>query len=175
VSPSAKLDLLLYRGDLQRRIGELALSLSRTSGDDPPILVAVLEGARTFARHLVDRLPGRRPLFEIRASSYGKGTVSGVSVRIQGGEEIPVQGKQILLIEDIVDTGHTLHELLEHFSSRGAAGVQAVTLLSKPSRRVVPVDLPHVGFEIEDHFVVGFGMDLGGRYRDLPDIHAVQR
>ena len=131
------------------------------------------QGARTFAEHLLARLPASPPLFSIRASSYGAGTVSGGSVRIQGGEDIPVEGKHLLLIEDIVDTGHTLQQLFEHFASRGAAGVQAVTLLSKPSRRVVPVDVSHVGFEIEDHFAVGFGMDLDGRYRDLPDIYTV--
>ena len=69
-----------------------------------------------------------------------------------------------------MDTGHTLKKLLDHFSSRGAADIRIVALLSKPSRRIVPVQLAHVGFEIPDRFVVGFGMDLNGRYRELPDV-----
>ena len=173
VSPSSELDLLLSSRDLECRIRELARDVSRSHADDPPIPVAVLEGARTFAEHLRARLPGNPPLFGIRASSYGAGTITSGSVRIQGGEDIPVDGKHILLIEDIVDTGHTLQKLLDHFSSRGAAGIRIVTLLSKPSRRIVPVELAHVGFEIPDRFVVGFGMDLDGRYRDLPDVRAV--
>ena len=168
VSPSSELDLLLSKGDLECRIRELARDLSRSFADDPPILVAVLQGARTFAQHLRARLPASPPLFGISASSYGAGTVTGGSVRIQGGEDIPVEGKHLLLIEDIVDTGHTVEKLLDHFSSRGASGIRIVTLLSKRCRRIVPVELAHVGFEIPDRFVVGFGMDLDGRYRELP-------
>ena len=81
-----------------------------------------------------------------------------------------VEGRQVVLIEDIVDTGRTVAALRERFGALGASGVRVVSLLSKPSRRVVDVEVEHVGFEIPDEFVIGFGMDLDERYRDLPDV-----
>ncbi len=172
--PPPGLSVFIPEVDLLTRIDELAREIAQTIEDDPPILVAVLEGARTFAGHLRARLPGRPRLFGIRASSYGAGTVTSGTVRIQHVEDIPVNGRALLLIEDIVDTGHTLHRLLDYFSSRGAADIAAVTLLSKPSRRVVPIALAHTGFEIEDRFVVGFGMDLDGDHRELPMIGVLE-
>ena len=168
--PPSGLSVLISAVDLLTRVDELAREIAQTIEDDPPVLVAVLEGARTFAGHLRDRLPGRPRLFGIRASSYGAGTVTSGTVRIQHVEDIPANGQRLLLIEDIVDTGHTLHRLFEHFSSRGATHIAAVTLLSKPSRRIVDVPLAHTGFTIDDRFVVGFGMDLDGDFRDLPMI-----
>lgn len=172
--PPSELSVLISRVEILARIDEIAREIAVTIADHPPILVAVLEGARTFAGHLRDRLPGRPRLFGIRASSYGAGTVTSGTVRIQHVEDIPVAGSAVMLIEDIVDTGHTLNKLFAHFSSRGATDISAVTLLSKPSRRVVPIALAHTGFEIADRFVVGFGMDLDGEHRQLPMIGVLE-
>ena len=95
--------------------------------------------------------------------------MSSGSVHVEGGE-FPVEGKTVLIVEDIVDTGRTVQKLGEFFRARGAADVQVASLLSKPSRRVVEVPIEHLGFEIEDHFVIGFGMDVAGRYRELPEV-----
>lgn len=166
---------VLFSADaIRRRVHELARALAddlRAQGrDEPPCLVAVIEGARPFARLLQRLLPGQPPVHEIRAASYGAATQSSGQVTITGGGQIPAAGRDVVLLEDIVDTGRTMHALQAHFRAAGARSCRIATLLSKPSRRLVEVALDYVGFEIPDEFVLGFGMDLSGRYRELPDI-----
>jgi hypoxanthine phosphoribosyltransferase len=152
-----------------RRIRELARQIDAARTDAPPALVAVMEGARVFADHLRELLPGRPPYVELRASSYGDRTESGGDVRL-GELSFDVAGRDVIVIEDIVDTGRTVDALRRVLLAAGATSVRVATLLSKPSRRVVPVALDYVGFEIPDYFVIGFGMDVAGRYRALPYI-----
>src|SRR5580765_2627422 len=162
--------VLLDNEQILRRIAELARRIWRDLYHDPPVLVAVIEGARTFARQLQRELPGALPVHEIRASSYGSGTVSGGSVHVDGELPTPIAGRTVLLLEDIVDTGRTVAALRERFAADGVRECRVATLLTKPSRRVVDVPLDYVGFEIPDEFVVGFGMDYAGRFRELPDV-----
>ncbi len=166
--------VMFSRDQILRRTHELARAIEhdlRTAGATaPPCLVAVIEGARPFARQLQKVLAGNLPVHEVRASSYAKGTVSSGAVAVSGGAEIPCAGAHVLLLEDIVDTGRTIATLQQHFQAAGALSCRVATLLSKPSRRVVAVELHYVGFEIPDEFVLGFGMDLDGRYRELPDV-----
>ena len=157
--------------DIVRRSHELLRDLQGALGEAPPCLVQVVEGARPFAGLIRSGFAGA-VLHEVRAKSY-EGTVSTGKVRVEllggfGAEH--VSGRQVVLIEDIVDTGRTIAALREHFGALGATSVRVVSLLSKPSRRVVDVEVEHVGFEIPDEFVIGFGMDLDERYRDLPDV-----
>jgi len=161
--------VLLSREEIQRRVHELARAVSRDLGDEPPCLVAVVEGARPLAHHLQLLLPGGLPVHDIVARSY-RGTESSGKVTVRGGGEIPCAGRDVVLIEDIVDTGRTVVALQEHFREHGATSCRIVSLLDKPSRRLVDVTIDYVGFEIPDEFVIGFGMDLDGRYRELPDI-----
>jgi hypoxanthine phosphoribosyltransferase len=161
---------LIARDVLSRRIAELAVEVATTFPDEPPCLIAVLEGARTFATRLCRRLPGKPEFHGIRAKSYGSGTVSSGTVDIVASEELPVKDRIVLLIEDIVDSGRTAAALQAHLLELGAKEVRVITLLSKPSRRVVDVELEWVGFEIPDEFVIGFGMDANGRYRELDHI-----
>jgi hypoxanthine phosphoribosyltransferase len=162
--------VLLSNEQIVQRIGEMARQIAADAGEEPFLLVMVVEGARTFAQHLRALLPGDLPLFEIRASSYGSGTVSSGQVTLSTGADLPCRGRTVLLLEDIVDTGRTVDVLRRHFAEQGAAACRTATLLSKPSRRVVEVDLDYVGFEIPDEFVIGFGLDFDGRYRELPDL-----
>lgn len=166
--------VMFSRDQILRRTHELARSieddLRAVGAVAPPCLVAVIEGARPFARQLQKVLPGNLPVHEVRASSYAKGQVSSGTVAVSGGAEIPCAGRHVLLLEDIVDTGRTIAALRQHFLAAGALSCRVATLLSKPSRRVVEVELHYVGFEIPDEFVLGFGMDLDGRYRELPDV-----
>ena len=161
---------LIARDVLNRRIAELAVELGTAFVDEPPCLVVVLEGARTFANQLCRRLPGKPEYHSIQASSYGSGTVSSGKVELVAAKQLPVKDRVVLLIEDIVDTGHTATKLRDHLLELGAREVEIVTLLSKPSRRVVDVELRWVGFEIPDEFVIGFGMDADGKYRELDHI-----
>jgi hypoxanthine phosphoribosyltransferase len=153
--------------DIQRRIGELAVAIAAAYPDGAPVVVGVIEGARRFGCELLSRLPWPDEMHEIRASSYGDGTNSSGEVQLVGGERIPIEGQSLLLLEDIVDTGRTIAHLDTYFRSRGAAEVRVASLLSKPSRRVVEVEIDFLGFEIADEFVIGFGMDYAGRFRDL--------
>jgi hypoxanthine phosphoribosyltransferase len=166
--------VLIAHDQILRRAHELARAIAQSVvssyGDEPPMLIAVIEGARPFARLLQQLLPGQLPVHEVRASSYGAGTTSSGDVRISVGRELSVRGRHVLLVEDIVDTGRTVHTLQRHLTRAGARSCRVVALLSKPSRRVVDVAVDHVGFVIPDEFVLGFGLDLDGRYRELPDV-----
>ena len=163
-------DVLLGSDRILRRIGDLATAI-RVRHRDPSRLciVAVMDGARVFSRHLVPQIGPALCVHEIRAKSY-LGTSSTGRVTLSGGDSFEVRGRTVLLVEDIVDTGRTIERLREHMTAAGADAVEVVTLLSKPSRREVEVAVDWVGFEIDDHFVIGFGLDVDGRYRELPEI-----
>ena len=169
-TPFPPFRVLLSRDQILRRTHELARAIAESVHGEPLCLVVVIEGARTWARHLQRLLPGQLPLHEARASSYGSGTVSSGTVKLSVGNDVPCKDRHVLLLEDIVDTGRTIAALRTHFLAAGARTCRTATLLSKPSRRVVEVPLDFVGFEIPDEFVLGFGMDLDGRYRELPDV-----
>jgi len=163
--------VLFSQEQIQRRTFELVREIQGVIDDEPPVLIAVIEGARPFARLIQQGLADGLPVHEVRAKSY-EGTESTGEVKITpvGGEAPDVRGKRVLLLEDIVDTGRTMAALREYYDDQGAAEVRVATLLSKPSRRVVDVQVEHIGFEIPDEFVLGFGMDLDGRYRELRDV-----
>ncbi|MCA8951020.1 MAG: hypoxanthine phosphoribosyltransferase [Planctomycetes bacterium] len=161
--------VLLPERQIVRRIRELARALQDGMGSEPPCLVAVIEGARPLAAMLQRLLPGSLPLHEVAASSY-RGTASSGQVSVVERAELPCRGRDVVLIEDIVDTGRTVAALRAHFGAKGARHCRVVTLLDKPDRRCTEVAIDHVGFTIPDEFVIGFGMDIDGRYRALPDI-----
>ena len=157
--------------EILTRTRELGRELQDELGSEPPCLVQVVEGARPFARLVQQGFVGQR-MHDVRAKSY-EGTVSTGEVQIEmlgGFGAMDVVDREVVLIEDIVDTGRTIEALRAHFLALGARRVRVISLLSKPSRRVVDVQVEHIGFEIPDEFVIGFGMDLDERYRELPDI-----
>ncbi|MFK7742362.1 MAG: phosphoribosyltransferase [Planctomycetota bacterium] len=165
--------ILIDRDQILRRTRELVREVQAQLGSDqPPCLVAVIEGARPFARIVQQLLPGALMVREVRAKSYQGTTSTGdVTVTMMPGLDAgTVAGQDVILLEDIVDTGRTIQKLREHFAELGARSVRVLTMLSKPSRRVVDVAVEHIGFEIPDEFVIGFGMDLDGRYRELEDV-----
>lgn len=157
---------LIDADTIERRIRELSIAIAAAYRDEPPCVISVIEGARTFTRHLSRYLGWPTLVHEIRASSYGSGMASNGEVQVTG-PHVAVRGRSVLLIEDIVDTGHTIARLREIFTAQGAARIEVVTLLTKPARREVEVALDYVGFEIPNEFVIGFGMDVAGRYREL--------
>lgn len=170
MTPPHAFRVLIPHDAVVRRIRELADFLRRDFPSTPPLPVVVIEGARMFARHLQRVLPWDFPWHEMRASSYGAGTTSSGNVQLGPQNGFDVAGRAVLLVEDIVDTGRTIAALRERFLAQGATEVRVATLLSKPSRRVVEVALEYVGFEIPDEFVIGFGMDYAGRYRELEEV-----
>ena len=170
--PSPAFRVLFSHMDILRRSHEMVRELRACLGDEPPCLVQVIQGARPFARLIQSGLAGSLPLHDVRARSYaGTESTGEVKITMMGSLTADaVKDREVVLLEDIVDTGRTIAALREHFLGMGARKVRVVSLLSKPSRRVVDVEVEHIGFDIPDEFVIGFGMDLNERYRDLPDI-----
>ena len=162
-------EILLSAAQIQKRVAELAAELRRDSADDLH-LVAVLKGAFVFLSDLVRNIPGRVSLDFMALSSYATGTTTSGEVRLLKDLDTALDGRHVVIVEDIVDTGLTLHYLQDILRSRNPKSLRTAFLLSKPSRRKVDVAVDYIGFTIEDHFVVGYGLDYNERYRNLPDI-----
>ncbi len=167
---------LIEARDLEARVSELAREMSRDleDSDSPPVLVGVLKGSTLFLADLVRQMDLELEVDFISISSYAEsGGGSGV-VRIVKDLEKDVSGRHVVIVEDIVDTGLTLNYLRRTIGEREPASLRAVTLLDKSARRIVPVELEYSGFEVPDVFVVGYGLDFQGRYRNIPEILAVK-
>lgn len=163
-------DVLIPAERLAQRISEMAVEVD-AAFDERPAILAVLEGARTFANALCARLPGTPFWHGLPASSYQGTESSGkVAFGLPTSQEMAVVGRRVLVLEDIVDTGRTVEAVNARLLSLGAREVCWATLLSKPARRVVDCQVAWTGFEIADEFVVGFGLDLDGAYRDLDHV-----
>ena len=158
-------EALIERDEILKRTAAIGSEVRASLGDDgEPLILCVAIGGRVFCRHLIESLERGLEVREVRCSSYGVGTESSGEVKISGLEGLEVSGRDVLVVEDIVDTGYTLSKLTARLRDLGAARVRTATLLSKPSRRVVGIDIEFIGFEVENHFVVGFGMDVAERF-----------
>jgi len=165
-------EILLSEEQIQKRVGELASEIRRDFPDGVH-LVAVLKGAFIFLSDLVRRMPGSVSLDFMAVSSYAKGTTSSGEVRLLKDLDTSLDGRDVLIVEDIVDTGLTLLYLQEILRARNPKSLRTACLLSKPSRRQVDVKVEYIGFTIEDRFVVGYGLDYAEQYRNLPHIAVV--
>lgn len=158
---------------IARRVAELAGEINRDFKDRDTLLLPVLKGGIHFASDLMRQLDIPLRVDFIRARSY-RGTESGGSVEFLVLPTETIEGRHVLLLEDIVDTGRTTHALLERLRAGAPASLSLCTLLDKPARRICEVHPHYVGFEIEDRFVVGYGMDYEERYRELPAIYVLE-
>ena len=165
-------EILLSQEQIQKRVAELALEIRRDFPDDLH-LVAVLKGAFVFLSDLVRATPGRVSLDFMAVSSYAKGTTSSGEVRLLKDLDTTLDGRNVIIVEDIVDTGLTLTYLQDILRARNPKTLRTACLLSKPSRRQVDVKVEYIGFSIEDRFVVGYGLDYAEQYRNLPYIGVV--
>jgi len=163
-------EVLFTPEQIDDKIAELAAAVDRDYGDRDPLLVGVLKGAvmvmADFSRHLT--LQAKMDWMAV--SSYGSGTKSSGVVRILKDLDTDLHGRDVIIVEDIIDSGLTLSWLKQNLESRGAASVEIVALLRKPEAAKVEVDVKYVGFDIPDAFVVGFGLDYDERYRNLRGI-----
>lgn len=168
-------DKLISQAQLRDRIDEMATTLERDFADldEPLVLISVLKGSTLFLSDLMRALPIEVAVDFMSISSYAEGEQSGV-VRIIKDLDIDVTDRDVLIVEDIVDTGLTLNYLRTTLSNRGPKSLRAVTLLDKLARRIVPVDLEYSCFEVPDVFVIGYGLDFQGLYRNIPEIFAVR-
>lgn len=162
--------VLVTREDLERRVAELAAEIERDyAGSDRLLCIGVLKGSVFFMVDLLKRLTIPVAIDFFQTSSYGSSKTPG-EVRIRKDVDVSVRGMDVLLVEDIVDTGHTLNTILGLLRFRGARSVKLCALLDKKEAREVEIPIDYSGFEIENLFVVGYGLDFDERYRNLPYI-----
>jgi hypoxanthine phosphoribosyltransferase len=159
--------VLLTEEDIQRRIGELAKQIQVDYEGRAPLLVGVLKGAVMVMADLSRALPGSVEMDWMAVSSYGSGTKSSGVVRILKDLDKDISGRDVLIVEDIVDSGLTLSWLIANLTSRGPSSVEVCALLRKPDALKVELDLRYVGFDIPNEFVVGYGLDYAEAYRNL--------
>jgi len=163
--------VLIPEQELQARVAELGRAINATYAEaDRPLLVCVLKGAFMFLADLTRHLEMRHEVDFMETSSYGAATVSSGVVRILLDLERNIEGRHVLVVEDIIDSGRTLDYITRNLRTRGPASLRVCTLLSKPSRREIDVSLDLVGFEVPNEFVVGYGLDFAEEYRNLPFI-----
>ncbi len=162
--------VLLSRDAIQARVAEMGREIARDYAGRDPHLVCVLKGACTFLTDLARAIELPLTLDYIAVSSYGAATKSSGEVRLVKDLDQGLESRDLIVIEDIVDTGLTLNYLTNLLRNRGPKSVKVAALLSKPSRRLVQIHVDYVGFTIEDLFVVGYGLDYNEKYRNLGDI-----
>jgi hypoxanthine phosphoribosyltransferase len=169
-----RVEVMLTEEEVDRRIQEIGDQISKDYAGKQVHLVCVLKGGSFFMCELAKRITVPVSLDFMSVSSYGAGTKSSGVVKIVKDLDEPLEGKDVLVVEDIVDSGRTLSYLLDMLSDRGPASLRLCTLLDKPDRRVVDVNVDYTGFQIPDEFVVGYGLDYDQRYRNLPFIGVVR-
>ena len=162
--------VLLSEEQLQNRVRELGEQISADYADKTPVLASVLRGSYIFMADLSRAISRPCTIDFMSVSSYGRGTTSSGQVEIIKDLSDSIEGKDLLIVEDILDSGNTLSYLLKLLQARHPASIKLCTLLDKPSRRVKPIHTDYVGFEVPDEFVVGYGLDYDEKYRNLPYI-----
>jgi hypoxanthine phosphoribosyltransferase len=169
------IEVLLTEEEVNAKISELGAAISRDYEGKNVHLICVLKGGAPFMCELAKRITVPVSFDFMSVSSYGGGTSSSGVVKIVKDLDEPIEGKEVIIVEDIIDSGRTLSHLMKIFKERKPAGIRLCTLLDKPDRRVVEdVNVDYVGFCIPDEFVVGYGLDYDQRYRNLPYIGVVK-
>ncbi|MCS7301173.1 MAG: hypoxanthine phosphoribosyltransferase [Fimbriimonadales bacterium] len=168
-----ELELLIPAGALQARVAALGAQIAQDYAMHPPLLVGVLKGSLVFLADLMRAIPLPVSYDFVAVSSYGAETQTTGQVRLIKDLDAPIHNRHVLVVEDIYDTGLTLNYLLGLLRQREPASLRVCTLLSKPARHQVEIELAYCGFEIADRFVVGYGLDYAEQYRNLPFIAAL--
>jgi len=166
----SQLRILITREEIEQTVVSLARQINRDYQGKQPLLVGVLKGSFVFMADLVRQLDLPLELDFIKVCSYGAARESSGSVRLVQGLSSPVEGRDVLVIEDIVDTGITISFVLDYLREQKPASLKLCALTDKPSRRRVPVAIDYVGLAVPDKFIVGYGLDCDERFRNLPDI-----
>src|SRR5437867_4978328 len=161
-------EILLTAEEIAAKVKELGTEIARDYRGKDVVFVSILKGALPFLADLMRATPIPLALDFLEVSSYGASTESSGVVRILKDLAHPVEGRDVLVVEDILDTGRTLSQVFDHPKAQRPTSLRLCVLLDKPARRVVPIDIHYRGFEIPDKFVVGYGLDYAERYRNLP-------
>jgi hypoxanthine phosphoribosyltransferase len=168
-------EILVQPDDLRRKVADLGAEISRDYADRDLLLVGVLKGAVFFLSDLMREITVPCEVDFMAVASYGSATSTSGVVRILKDLDDSIEGRHVLIVEDIVDSGLTLQYLLRNLRARGPASVEVCALLTKPERRKIEFDARYVGFEIPDKFAIGYGLDHAERYRNLPYVAALQQ
>lgn len=169
-----RIKVLLTEEEVDKRIRELGEQISKDYEGEEIHLICVLRGSVFFTCELAKRITVPVSIDFMSASSYGSNTISSGVIKIVKDLEDPLMGKNVIVIEDIIDTGRTLSYLMKMLGERKPKSLRLCTLLDKPERRVAEVDVDYTGFQIPDEFVVGYGLDYAQKYRNLPYIGIVE-
>ncbi len=169
------LEILITEEQIQEKTNELGALLSAEYADKFPLAIGILKGAMPFMSDLMKRVDAYIEMDYMDVSSYGNATVSSGEVKIIKDLNTSVEGRDVLIIEDIIDSGMTLSYLVDLFKYRKAKSIKIVTLLDKPTGRKVDLEADFVGFEVPDAFVVGYGLDYVEKYRNLPFVGVLKK
>ncbi len=168
------IEIMISEEDIQKRIGELAATINARYMSDELYVICILKGAVMFTIDLIKRLNMPVTLDFMIVSSYGSDTESSGEVKVIKDLDNSIKDKKILIVEDIVDTGLTLNNIVNMLNKRAPKSIEICTLLNKKARRTNEIDVQYIGFEISNEFVVGYGLDLAQKYRNLPYIGQIK-
>ena len=167
--------VMLTAEEIDKRVKELAAQMDRLYDGRKPVVVCVLKGSVLFFTDLIRNMKTAVELDFMAVSSYGSGTKSSGELKIGKDLACDIQGRDVLIVEDIIDSGNTLYKLKKMLNARHPASVNIITLLDKPERREIPMEPDYTGFVIEDKFVIGYGLDYAEEYRNLPYVGVLKR
>lgn len=168
-----EINVWINKSKLEKRIQELAKQIEKDYKDKEIVMVGILKGSVMFMTELAKNIKSNVELDFMDVSSY-EGTESTKKVTINKDIRNSIEGKDVIIVEDIIDTGRTLTYVLEHLKQKNPNSIKIVTMLSKPSRRIMELNVEYIGFAIEDKFVVGYGLDYKEKYRNLPYIGYIE-
>ncbi|MCD6297044.1 MAG: hypoxanthine phosphoribosyltransferase [Deltaproteobacteria bacterium] len=167
-------EILIPKDKIQGRVKELADQICSDYKGTEPILIGVLNGVVFFISDLARQMTIPMKMDFVRAASYGSGMTSSGTVRLTKDVEIPIRGKPVILVEDIVDTGLTLAHIVKIFERKGPESIRICAFIDKLERRDIAVTVDYCGFQVEEGFLVGYGLDHDEKYRHLPDIYILR-
>jgi hypoxanthine phosphoribosyltransferase len=170
MTPKSKLQVFLNRKEIETTIDRLASELNRDYQDKNPLIIGILIGSFVFLSDLIRKLDFPVEVDFTRLSSYGTGTVSSGQVRMVMQPSAYIKGRDVLVVEDIIDSGYSLTFLLNYLKNLEPASLRLCVLADKPMRRKKPVKVDYTGFIVPDEFLVGYGLDCDEKYRNIPDI-----
>jgi hypoxanthine phosphoribosyltransferase len=169
-----QLKILISRDEIAKAVARLAREIKRDYQGKQPLLIGILKGSFVFMADLIRQLDLPLELEFVKLSSYGAARESSGKVRVVQGLQTLIKGRDVLVVEDIVDTGITTSFLLDYLKKKKPASLKLCVLTDKPSRRRVPVPIDYLGFTVPDKFIVGYGIDCDERFRNLPHIYALE-
>ncbi|WP_295747242.1 hypoxanthine phosphoribosyltransferase [uncultured Limosilactobacillus sp.] len=167
--------ILYSQADIDQRLTQLAATITEKYRDQFPVVVSVMTGAMVFATDMLKRLNFKLNVDYVDVSSYDNGDQSSGQVKLVQDLSHSIAGRPVIIMEDIIDTGYTLQYLTRLLADRGAKSIEVCALLDKPARRQVQVEADYVGFTVPDEFIVGYGLDYDGLYRNLPFVGILKR